>query len=217
MTTQGFWRFTLTEIITKTWRLKARAKIEKLGENFFKFSFSNKEDKDMIFRNWPWSLNGAHLNLKQWPEDKALNEISIDTSTFYLQVHGLPPQYIHPRTARLIGGKVGSIHPSSINRKCVVANRFLRFRAEILVINPLSAGFFMERNDGNDLWIQFKLERLSDFCYTCGLIDHVTGKCNSKAPMIVTNPNGLSAKLFGPWMRAENNDTLCFINAPVRA
>lgn len=79
-----FRKFTMIEIIAKIWHLKAKVSIEKLGDNFFKFSFSNREDMEMIFRNRPWCLNGAHLILKEWPSDKALNEISFDTSTFYL-------------------------------------------------------------------------------------------------------------------------------------
>lgn len=84
------------------------------------------------------------------------------------------------------------------------------------MLNPLPTGFFMETNDGNDLWIQFKLERLLDFCYTCGMLDNVTGRCNSREPMIATTLNGLSAKLLGSWMRAENNDTILFINTLMR-
>lgn len=68
------------------------------------------------------------------------------------------------------------------------------------------------RNNGNDLWIQFKLERLLDFFYKCGLLSHVTGKCNIKDPTLVTTSNGTSTKLFGPWLRAENGGSMQFIN-----
>lgn len=81
--------------------------------------------------------------------------------------------------------------------------------------NPLPAGFFFERNDGNDFWVQFKFERLSDFCYVCGLMDHVTGRCKFRDPTLVTSPNGISAKLFGQWLRAENTGSLNFINTPI--
>lgn len=31
---------------------------------------------------------------------------------------------------------------------------------------------------------------------------------------MVTIPNRISMKLFGPWLRADNNDSLLFINIP---
>lgn len=148
----------------------------------------------------PWSLNGAHLILKEWPSELSLSEIDFETSTFYMQIHGLPPMYLHDGTARMIGGKVGFIHPSLINRRCVVAHRFLRFRVEIAIKKPLPAGFFLEKNNGNDIWVQFKFEHFSDFCYCCGCLDHITGRCKIKALVVVTTPNGNSAKLFGPWL-----------------
>lgn len=51
LSTRSLRRYTITEIISKTWSLKARVSVEKLEENIFKFSFRFKEDKETIFRN----------------------------------------------------------------------------------------------------------------------------------------------------------------------
>lgn len=215
MSTRSYRRYAITEIITKAWKLSSRIQIEKLNENVFKFTFSSKKDMDYIFNLRPWSLNGANLILKEWPIEKTLSEINFDTSSFYLQVHGLPPIFLHGGTAKMVGSKIGAMLQSPAGKRCVVANRYLRFRVEIPVKKPLPAGFFMERNDGNDVWIQFKLERLSEFCYTCGFLDHTTGRCKISALAMVTSPIGISAKIFGPWIRAENGGSVCFINTPV--
>lgn len=69
-TSTNFRRFTVTEIIAKTWNLRVRVQNEKLRENIFKFGC--KKDRDMIFRGRPWSLNGAYLILKEWPREKTL-------------------------------------------------------------------------------------------------------------------------------------------------
>lgn len=98
LSTRSFRRYIVTEIITKTWYLQYRVNIEKVEENCFKFTFGSKEDKEKIYKYRPWSLNGAHLILKEWPEDIALQEINFDTSTFHLQVHGFPPIFLHERT-----------------------------------------------------------------------------------------------------------------------
>lgn len=65
ITTRTFKRFTITEIVQKTWKTKLKINIEKIEDNIFKFTFGNKEDKDRIYKGRPWSLNGAHLILKE--------------------------------------------------------------------------------------------------------------------------------------------------------
>lgn len=51
--------------------------------------------------------------------------------------------------------------------------------------DPLPASFFLDRNNGNEVWIQFKLERLVDLCFSCGSLGHV--RSMTKVPVIVTN------------------------------
>lgn len=97
---------------------------------------------EAVFKNRPWCLNKAHLILKELPSELFLSEIAFDTSTFYIKIHGLPPMYLHESTTRMIGSKVGFIHQSSINRRCMVARRFVHFRVEISIRIPLLADFF---------------------------------------------------------------------------
>lgn len=77
---------------------------------------------------------------------------------------------------------------------------------------PLPAGFFQRRVEDEDYWIQFKYEQLSDFCYKCGVISHVTSRCSFEDPATITTANGISTKLFGPWLRSEHSGSLCFVN-----
>lgn len=52
-------------------------------------------------------------------------------------------------------------------------------------------------------WIQFKYERLSDFCYKCKALDHVTGRCPFQNPATVTSINGIVSKLYGPLVESR--------------
>lgn len=128
LSSRSFRRFTISEIIAKTWKLKTRVQIEKLKDNVFKFQFGCKEDMDSIYKGRQWSLNGAHLILKEWLNDKALEEVTFETTSFHIQIHGLPPLYLHEGTTTMMGNKIGMIHQDSINRRSLVAQRYLRFR-----------------------------------------------------------------------------------------
>lgn len=57
----------------------------------------------------------------------AIHKVLFDFSTFTIQIHSLPPMYLHSRSAKLLKGKVKRIHEESISKKCVVAQQFLRF------------------------------------------------------------------------------------------
>lgn len=135
--------------------------------------------------------------LKEWDANKAIKEISFNLSTFTAQIHGLPPVFLHDDTALKIGERMGGVHRGTINKRSVMHNSYLRFRIDIDVRKSLPVSFFQERKDGYELWIQFKFERLPDFCFKCGMIDHVTGKCHFKEPTYITTINGVSAQLFG--------------------
>lgn len=67
------------------------------------------------------------------------------------------------------------------------------------------------RNSGEEL-DSIKYERFSEFCCVCGLLDHVTGICKFHEPVMVTTAQGITARLFGLWLRAEHTGGLVFTN-----
>lgn len=214
LTKRSFRRFTIAEITTKIWRLKRLVKVDKMEDNIFKFLFGSEEDRDHIYNLRPWSLDEAHLILKLWPDNKVLREISFDTATLWVQVHGLAPAILHQNTAEKIGSRIGLLHMDTVNRKSVVAHRYLRVRVDISLKNPIPAGFFYEMVDGDELWVQLKCERLPDFCFKCRYLDHVTGRYRFESPATITSAYGISTKTFGSWLKEEVAGSSNFVNIP---
>ncbi|KAF3447923.1 hypothetical protein FNV43_RR08630 [Rhamnella rubrinervis] len=70
-------------------------------------------------------MDGIHLILKEWSVDKALQDIDFLTTTFFIQVHGLPPKLLHQGVALKIGQQFGGLHDKSVNWRSVVDHRFL--------------------------------------------------------------------------------------------
>lgn len=108
---------------------------------------------------------------------------------------------MHENNARRIGNMVGEVHESLYNRRSVVGNRYLSVKVDILVDNPILVGYFQKKDIREDMWFQFKLERLPDFCYKYGLF--VIKRCRFAEPTRVVVRNGISAKLYGPWLMVE--------------
>ncbi|KAI8526572.1 hypothetical protein RHMOL_Rhmol12G0006900 [Rhododendron molle] len=57
---------------------------------------------------------------------------------------------------------------------------YLRVRVWLDISKPLKKGFFLRRPKEDDLWVRFKYERLSDFCYGCGKVSHTANECKEK-------------------------------------
>lgn len=115
--TRVFRKFTMLEIISKTWKLNNKIHVEKIGDNTFKFSFNSKEERERIYQARPWSFNGAHLVLKDWSESKTLKDVIFLTSSFFIQVHGLSLMFLHEGTALVIGKRLGEVNRETINKK----------------------------------------------------------------------------------------------------
>ncbi|GLT54497.1 hypothetical protein SLA2020_276890 [Shorea laevis] len=54
---------------------------------------------------------------------------------------------------------------------------FLRLRVSVDLTKPLIPGFTHHRPPKIPAWIQYKYERLSDYCYSCGRLGHLSFFC----------------------------------------
>ena len=144
------------------------------------FAFDHEADRALAFNQRPWTIHGAHLVLKIWSPDLALSEIDFSSSAFWIQVHGLPPAWYNKDNVQLVRGKAGSVIDVDFSE--VPYERWQRFAhvpVNIDICNPLSPGIFLSRGDRNDIWISLKYERLPDFCFWCGIIDHTDTFCEA--------------------------------------
>ncbi|KAI8550799.1 hypothetical protein RHMOL_Rhmol06G0135400 [Rhododendron molle] len=84
--------------------------------------------------------------------------------------------------------------------------KFIRVRFWVDITKPLKKGCFLKRPEKEDLWVKFKYECLSDFCYGCGRVSHMINDC-----MVVGGEMG-SPKAYDSSLRAEVSwlDTINF-------
>ncbi|KAK9279425.1 hypothetical protein L1049_013104 [Liquidambar formosana] len=192
-------------ILMRAWNIHSGMATISLTPNTFRFGFTKEPDLRRAMDSGPWSIMGCHLVLKIWPPHMVLEEIDFSTSPFWVQIHGLPPDQQTHCNALKIGAMfdgVITVDPSSSDI-CVWSN-FLRIKVQINVLMPLKTGFLLKRNARPDVWIHFKYERLSDFCYHCGRICHCVKACPHDPPPQISLPtNRKGSKVFGPWLRAD--------------
>ena len=122
----------------------------------------------------------------------------------WIQVHDLPIEYMSKENVEEIGALVGKVlEVDFTGNGGVCMSKFIRVKIERKIEDPLWSGFFLDRSPHVDLWIQFKYERVVDFCYKCGRLGHLKARC-PRTESTTTNSNGKEPYGFGPWMKAES-------------
>lgn len=109
-----------------------------------------------------------------------MEDVKFTHCPFWIQIHGLPIEKMTRANAELMGRRFGQLLAVESSHDGILLGRsFLRVRAAIKLDDPLPKGFFLRRKPGcgNDLWISYKYEKLTDFCYACGRIGHENKIC----------------------------------------
>ncbi|GLT53077.1 hypothetical protein SLA2020_263730 [Shorea laevis] len=106
------------------------------------------------------------------------DEVELSLCSFWVQVHGLPMQNMTLKNAIRIGKSIGSLlEVENGDSPGLICRQHLRLRVEINTRRPLMPGFYISRPGKDPLWIQFRYERLADYCTLCGLIGHCKFIC----------------------------------------
>lgn len=98
-----------------------------------------------------------------------MEEVDFSCGAFWIQIHGLPLIHMNAHNANLLGSRLGKLlEVDNADATGMQYRKFLRVKVLINLQNPLAQGFNLPRIDKPLLRINFRYERLSDFCFTCG-------------------------------------------------
>ncbi|KAJ7961439.1 Zinc CCHC-type-like protein [Quillaja saponaria] len=198
-------------IVSKAWKPSAGFMVLEVDFNKFVFTFANKREKQKVLSFTAWTINGAPLIIKPWDPSLSVHDIDFSTTCFWVQVHGLPPLYVSKANAIKIGSEIGNVLETDINPFRKSATNFFSIKVELDIYNPLKCVFFHSRPPPlNALWIQFKYERMAQFCFKCGTLGHVMKWCKESTITKIEAPDGKKVQLYGPWMNSESTIKSCF-------
>lgn len=186
-------------VARRIWFTKEPPKVEEIGQNLFLFTFKSETDRNRVWQRRPWTIKKAHLVLREWKTDIALDDIMFDTTTFWIQIKALPLQFMTKTNAEMIGNLFNKmLQFESYTRTNILGTKYLRMQVEVEINKPIPVGFF--HNMGKKgRWISFQYERLPDICYRCGILGHVERNC----PASETSNIRILGDLYGPWLKTE--------------
>lgn len=170
-----------------------------VGENMYLFSFVDIATKERIFNNQPWNFRGAVI-LMDLPQDHGgpadFNQFMVP---FSIQLHGLPYRAMNRQIGNEIGSLIGEVLEVTCNSEGIALGRCLRVRVRLDIRQPLIRWTNI-KVAGVSSKVLLWYEKLTDFCFICGRIDHLTKHCNHSYPGSLCH--------YGPWLRADEKSQL---------
>ncbi|KAK3437402.1 hypothetical protein EUGRSUZ_C02084, partial [Eucalyptus grandis] len=129
----------------------------------------SETEKRRILDGCPWLFSGHLVNLRPWQPKTPLHCYDFSKCPFWVHVIGLPLEWNTPQLlSRAVQhmGRVLEIKPDSSGR----------VRIELDLQTPLTSGKLISIA-GKALWIDFRYEKLSHFCFSCGKLGHYAASC----------------------------------------
>ncbi|KAF7135970.1 hypothetical protein RHSIM_Rhsim08G0119300 [Rhododendron simsii] len=188
----------VSNVCNVAWKTRAPFSVVPWNNNIFLFRFEDAEDKEHILTEGPWSISNSLLVLQPLANGGTVFDVEFSHCPFWIQIHGLPVEKMTRANAELIGKHFGNLLTVETSHDGFLLGRsFLRVRAAVKLSDPLPKGFWLRRKSGygDDIWISYKFEKLSDFCYACGRIGHENKGCR-----FVSREDGLNSG-YGPELR----------------
>ena len=192
------------EAIAKTfnpiWRSKNRFKVKKEDDHFVLFTFDNQQEMDKILASEPWSFDKHLVVLQRYEKDVDLCDMNFNMINFWVQVHEIPVRFRTQKIAEKICETIGTVSRPADNTK-VEGDGFIRVRVKVDISKPLCRGRVISLENGRELWVSFKYERLPNLCYWCGCLTHADKDYDLWIDSEGTLP--LETQQYGPWIRAQ--------------
>ncbi|KAJ4835933.1 hypothetical protein Tsubulata_021855 [Turnera subulata] len=196
----------VADIMSRAWNVSKPMKVVEMKENTFLFTFEAEAERLRVFNNSPWSINGAHLCLREWSSDVVLNSVSFESLEFWVQVYGLPPHYMRlSKAERLVGLFSGISYINLPRDNTILWADFFLMKVQIDVNKPLPMGFYTkDRVEDVAIQVDFCYEDLGDFCFFCGKIGHLKKECSSSLVDKNTGKQGCRWEGYGPHLRVSH-------------
>lgn len=178
LTRKGFHKEAFKSTMENIWKHSPLKKIYEVGDNLFLFQFLSADDREMVLKGGPWNFDEKLVLLKALELEDKPGKGLLTKAIFGIRVYGLPFVAMSEKMGKFIGDKMGRFVEMRTDEEGMGIGNFLAIRVEIDVEKPLRRGMKIGTGGGEKLVVEFKYERLSTFCYGCGILGHTDKECS---------------------------------------
>lgn len=154
---------------------------------------------EKVLKTEPWSFNKHLMVLRRYDKEIDVSTIEFNMVTFWIQVHDLPVRFRTRAVAEKVYGAAGLVDKNT-KESDSMGNGFVRVRVRMDISKPLCRVRVVSLENGKELWVSFKYERLSNLCYWCGSLTH-----DDRDYELWIESGGTlqpEAQQYGAWIRA---------------
>lgn len=183
--------------MAKVWNLAGWLTFKDLDPNKFLLEFQMLLDKKKVLQGRSWSFDRHIIYLKEFEGELSPSKVSFTSEPFGVQVHNLPFASMNEHLGKKIRAAIDKVHTMEVDDQGYGWGSYLRIRVDVNVNKPLLQGRMISLGD-KQCWTYFKYERLTTFCFKCGLMKHVNDKCPN------FNLVSQSQEQYWHWLRAAS-------------
>ena len=191
----------LRKNIRMLWKPNKSLQLSVIGDDLFLAEFEDERDKRRVMDMRPWHYEKQLVLLKEFDGEKDPKDMMLKWSPFWVQIYNLPLKSRTRETGKAIGASLGQVLDVDVEDIGVQWGRCLRVRVEIGVTRKLIRGRKINIEKEEARWVQFKYERLPNFCYKCGLLEHDQRECSES--MGFGKGDEKDELQYGAWMRGD--------------
>ncbi|KAH9735378.1 hypothetical protein KPL71_017712 [Citrus sinensis] len=167
-----------------------------LGNNIFMFKFAEETDKKRVLSGGPWHFDRAIIVLTEPQGIEEVTKQSFSWTSFWVQIRNVPIACMEKDFLQALGGKIGIVEEVETDDNGDCFGEFARIRISVNITQPLERILFLKQEGEPDIPMPVVYERLTDFCFCCGIIGHQYKECeNYKSQQKEELP-------YGNWMKA---------------
>ena len=182
------------------WKTNKWVNFSELEAELVLVEFGDGKDKKRILDMSPWNFEKQLVIIQEFEGELTPMEMELKWSPFWIQIFNLPLMSRTEETGWAIGSSLGEVMEVDVPDSGVIWGKRLRVRVRIDVTNRLIWGKKISIEEGEARWVQFKYERLLNFCYRCGLLSHALKDCPESSVTGRLSKVGLQ---YGAWLRGD--------------
>ena len=183
------------------WKPNGGLKIRDMGRNVLVFEFDDALDLERVLEFEPWSYDKSLVIFQKTESVESAPSLEFSVISFWVQLHNVPETSLNQETGEVVGNTIGTTIRVADPEDDGEGREFLRIRVAMNITKPLPRCCKL-RSEGKHIgWALLKFERLPNFCYWCGRVDHVEKDCETWLKN--REKYGKEDQQFGDWMRAE--------------